>query len=369
MQNLPAEGAENVEDARAPLKRRIRNAAFPGVIPDCCNLGVMVRTLIAVNCLVFGAILLRTDRLADGLNAFVEVSFLLELSLLSCLLVLCALRPWLQDRAPWQQRLACALLPALVTAALMAGLATPQSAGAPRAPWSSTIPILTLVQGAGFAALAGAVMQHYFELRLRAFSPALAQARLAALQARIRPHFLFNSLNAVLALMRSAPRQAEGALEDLSDLFRVLLRDTGDMTSLAQEIHLCRQYLSLEKIRLGERLQVDWQLVNLTEENLARAKIPSLVVQPLVENAVHYGVEPVPHPVLVTIRVARSLERIEIVVVNPYHEGIVSSGTQMALANIGERLTLLFDVEAEMQTAVVDGRFEVRLRMPYLRDR
>ena len=95
----------------------------------------------------------------------------------------------------------------------------------------------------------------YFDLRGRALSPALTEARLQALQARIRPHFLFNSINAVLSLMRQDPRRAESALEDMADLFRVLMADNRELTPLAREIELCRQYLDLEQLRLGERLQ------------------------------------------------------------------------------------------------------------------
>ena len=95
----------------------------------------------------------------------------------------------------------------------------------------------------------------YFHLRARALSPAIAEARLQALQARIRPHFLFNSINAVLSLVRSEPARAEIALQDMADLFRVLMRDNRELAPLADELELCRQYLELEQLRLGERLR------------------------------------------------------------------------------------------------------------------
>jgi two-component system sensor histidine kinase AlgZ len=217
------------------------------------------------------------------------------------------------------------------------------------------------------AALFGIVLQQYFELRTRAFSPALAEARLQALQARIRPHFLFNSLNAVLSLIRTEPQRAETTLEDLADLFRVLIRDARDMTTLENEIHLCKQYLSIEKIRLGERLQVQWEMADIDNEVLHRAQIPALLLQPLLENAVHYGVEPTREPVLIRIYLNRSIDRIEIAVVNPYHGDAVSAGNHMALNNIRERLRLLYDVEAQLTTTVARGYFEVRLRFPYVR--
>lgn len=331
------------------------------VIPDCCNLGVVVRTLLAVNGAVLGAALLRGEGLQSGIAVFLESSFLLELATLSSLLVLCLTRRALSHLRPALQRLTCMLIPALLTALLIRFLASYE-------PFLSRYSGWGLLQGVAGAAVGASLLQHYFELRQRAFSPALAQARLAALQARIRPHFLFNSLNAVLSLIRSEPRQAERALEDLSDLFRALLRGASEMSSLEQEIRLCRQYLSIEGLRLGERLQVEWELVNISEDILGRARMPSLLLQPLVENAVHHGVEPVGTPVQVRIRVSRSLERIEIMLTNPYHVDAVSSGNHMALANIRERLALLFDVEGQLTTAVVDGSFEVRLRFPYVKE-
>jgi two-component system sensor histidine kinase AlgZ len=218
------------------------------------------------------------------------------------------------------------------------------------------------------AGLFGIVLQHYFELRTRAFSPALLEARLQALQARIRPHFLFNSLNAVLSLIRTDPKRAETTLEDLADLFRILMRDARDMTTLEQEIRLCRQYLSIEKVRLGDRLQVKWEAINISDSVLHRAQIPSLLLQPLLENAVHYGVEPAAEPALIQIKLERSLDRIEIAVTNPYYgNDAESEGNHMALNNIRERLALLYDVEAQITTVAANGFFEVRLRFPYVK--
>jgi two-component system sensor histidine kinase AlgZ len=162
------------------------------------------------------------------------------------------------------------------------------------------------------AALFGLALQHYYELRARAFSPALAEARLQALQARIRPHFLYNSLNAVLSMIRSEPRRAESTLEDLADLFRVLMRDARVITSLADEVRLCKQYLSIEQVRLGERMRVEWDMGNVGEDVLRQAQFPSLLLQPILENAVHYGVEPAEQPVLVKVAFSRSLDRIDI---------------------------------------------------------
>jgi two-component system sensor histidine kinase AlgZ len=330
------------------------------VIPDCCNIGVIFRVLLVVNVAVLMAIMLRTTAFRAGLLEFVESSILVELACLSSLLALCGLRRLIHAVSNWGQRAACALVPAAVTALLIHFLSSLEL-------FLSSFTHLTMVKGVVVAALFGAVLQHYFELRTRAFSPALAEARLQALQARIRPHFLFNSLNAVLSLIRTEPRQAEATLEDLADLFRVLIRDARDMTTLQDEIRVCKQYLSIEKVRLGQRLQVQWEAVDVSEDVLRKAQIPSLLLQPLLENAVHYGVEPSSTPVLIQIHVSRSIDRIEIAVVNPYHGDAPSTGNHMALENIRERLALLYDVEAQLTTTTARGYFEVRLRFPYVK--
>jgi len=330
------------------------------VIPDCCNIGVIFRALLAVNLIALGAILAHSAGIVAGLFEFIESSILIELICLSSLIALCGLRRVIRTIAPWGQRLACALVPAAVAALIIRFLSTLDL-------FYSSFTSLTMVKGVLIAALFGAALQHYFELRMRAFSPALAEARLQALQARIRPHFLFNSLNAVLSLIRSEPRRAESTLEDLADLFRVLIRDARDMTSLEEEIRLCRQYLSIEKIRLGERLQVKWEAVDISDRVLRKARVPALLLQPLLENAVHYGVEPASTPTLIQIHLTRSLDRIEVAVINPYHGDAVASGNQMALDNIRERLALLYDVEAHLATTIARGFFEVRLRFPYVK--
>jgi two-component system sensor histidine kinase AlgZ len=330
------------------------------VIPDCCNIGVIFRVLLAVNVVVLAAILMRTSGLQPGLLEFVESSILVELACLSSLLALCGLRQVIRTVSASGQRAACALVPAAVTALLIHFLSSLEL-------FQQGFTHLTMVKGVLVAALFGIVLQHYFEMRTRAFSPALAEARLQALQARIQPHFLFNSLNAVLSLIRTEPRQAETTLEDLADLFRVLIRDGRDMTTLQDEIRVCKQYLAIEKVRLGQRLQVQWKAVDITEDVLRKAQIPSLLLQPLLENAVHYGVEPSGKPVLIQIHLSRSIDRIDISVVNPYHGDAPSTGNHMALENIRERLALLYDVEAQLTTTVARGYFEVRLRFPYVK--
>jgi two-component system sensor histidine kinase AlgZ len=277
-------------------------------------------------------------------------------ALLGALAALYVLGPWLV-RAPFGLGFsgvlvigAAVTLAAWLLAAVRAG--DPSAAGAARA--------------VAFAVLVAGLLVGYFQLRARAFSPALAEARLQALQARIRPHFLFNSLNAVLSLVRSDPRRAESALEDLAELYRVLMSDTRSLTTLAEELEVTRQYLNVEQLRLGERLRVEWQ----TETAPRDAQVPPLLLQPLVENAVYHGIEPGADPGIVQVAVYREGDHVHVRLTNPYHpEHQHRQGNRMALANIRERLALHFDVEASLQQGVVGDDYEIRMVMPYRRGR
>jgi two-component system, LytTR family, sensor histidine kinase AlgZ len=352
-----------------PLAAAPSAAARPPeiLIPDCCNIGIVFRTLVAVNLTVLTIVLVQALNWRIGLLAFVELSMVLELACLWSLFALCGVRRlllWQGAGEPGSasvQRMLCALVPAAVTALIVHFFSSID--------WlMSSFANLNAMRAAMIAGLLGILFQHYFELRTRAFSPALVEARLQALQARIRPHFLFNSLNAVLSLIRFEPRRAEESLEDLADLFRVLMSDPRSMTSLEQELRLCKQYLAIEKIRLGERLQLVWETEDVQDAVLRHAQVPVLLLQPLVENAVHYGVEPSPGPATVRVRIARALDRIEVVVTNPTHGAAQPApGNQVALENIRERLVLLYDVEAQLTTKAEEGKFEVRLRFPYVK--
>lgn len=333
---------------------------FETVVPDCCNVGVVARALLAVNLVV----LLVEIAEGAGLWGLLNASVLLEPVSLASMVALCGLRRISRAIPPWCQRALCALVPAAM-ASLVGELLLKTPYGL------FDLNVLPPAQGMLVAGAFGIALQHYFELRTRAFSPALSEARLQALQARIRPHFLFNSLNAVLSLIRTEPLRAESTLEDLSELFRVLMRDARDVTSLEEEIRLCRQYLSIEKVRLGDRLKVEWKAGSISEKMLRKARVPSLLLQPLLENAVHYGVEAVSEPVTIEIELERQADRIHVAIFNPIPEVRSEEGTRvgnhMALQNIRERLALLYDVEAQLTAGPVGGRFEVRLYFPYVR--
>lgn len=190
-----------------------------------------------------------------------------------------------------------------------------------------------------------------------------AQARISALQALIRPHFLFNSMNTIASLTRSDPRQAEEAVEDLSDLLRANLGGSGAKTTLKSELEVAAIYQRIEKLRLGSRLNVRWDVNELP----MRALIPSLVIQPLLENAIYHGIELLPDGGEVVVSGKRDGDYLLISMSNPVANGRQrgTSGNKMAMTNIQQRFELAYENRATVEVEDGDGRFVVRLRFPY----
>jgi two-component system sensor histidine kinase AlgZ len=190
-----------------------------------------------------------------------------------------------------------------------------------------------------------------------------AQARISALQALIRPHFLFNSMNTIASLTRSDPRQAEEAVEDLSDLLRANLGGSGDRTTLKSELEVAAIYQRIEKLRLGDRLNVRWDVGALP----MRALIPSLVIQPLLENAIYHGIELLPDGGDVIITGARDGDYLTITVTNPIAASAKRSetGNKMAMTNIQQRFDLAYDSRAHVHVNEDKSTFTVQLRFPY----
>jgi two-component system sensor histidine kinase AlgZ len=322
-------------------------------LPNFCNLGVMLRVLVIANLFVLAAAVAGSRQAADVAGQFLAGAALAEPVLIVSLMLLCAGRRVLHA-LPYAAALAAVVALELL---LVWG-------------WGTVFGSMFLDQSPGpfgrqafFVLFVTGVILAYFDLRARAQSPAIAQARIEALQARIRPHFLFNSINAVLSLIRTDPRRAERALEDLADLFRVFMADNSSLTPIAKEIGIARQYLAIEELRLGERLRVAWRTEGVPEDAL----VPAFLLQPLVENAVYHGVEPLAQGGEVAIEVAREGGEILIRLTNPFHpDGDHHSGNRMALANIRERLQLHFDAEASMRSRVEGRTYEVTIRLPYI---
>jgi two-component system sensor histidine kinase AlgZ len=316
------------------------------------NLGVQLRVLVLANAMAVVAATLRANTLENIWLQLLEISAALQPLLLAALATLFIAHRWLV-RLPYRSGV-------IITFVLVLALATLLQVVATRLFGPEAAPSLARLWF--FSIVVTGVLLAYFNLRGRALSPAITEARLQALQARIRPHFLFNSINAVLSLIRSNPQRAETALEDLADLFRVLMADNRQLVPLAGELALCRQYLALEQLRLGERLRLAWHVDKLP----ADALLPPLVLQPLLENAVYHGIEPAEEGGEISINIYRSGNQVHLVLGNPYDAaGSHHSGNRMALSNIRERLALHFDAEAQLLIKTTDKQYQVHIVIPY----
>lgn len=191
------------------------------------------------------------------------------------------------------------------------------------------------------------------------------ESKLQALQSRIRPHFLFNSLNSVASLTRSDPSKAEAVLHDLADLFRVLLADARKLVPVSAEREISRQYLEVEKIRLGDRLQVKWNVSNIPRAAL----MPALTLQPLLENAIYHGIEPRFAGGTIKIEMWAESETLNIMISNPLpdvrKEGH-GKGNKLAQENIRQRLATQFRGAASMQVIQEGGLYHVKVKMPII---
>jgi len=337
---------------------RQNSGSFGGPsLPDFRNLGVWLRVLLGTNALAALVALAGNRQLLELPGELALLAASVEPPLIACLLSLHLLQAQIA-RLSYARGVTLVASLAFVSTALMHALGI-----SPNEPVTARHDMLRALWWTG---LDVALLLFYFNLRARLQSPALTEARLMALTARIRPHFLFNALNAVLGVIRTDPRRAEAALEELADLFRALMRENRELVPLSEEIAVARQYLGLERLRLGERLQVKWEIESCPPDAL----MPPLMLQPLLENAVYHGIEPSDQPGEITVGFTRRGEQLLIEITNPYRpEAQPHAGNQMALANIRERLMLFYDLEARLDTEVLGGagssRYRVRIVVPY----
>ena len=321
-------------DERARLQTQAA-AAF-----DVCHPALALRALLLVQAVLAVVALATADTAVGWIAQQGAMAYGGVAGTLLWLVAVCAVRRALArlDTAPR----AAAALALGATAALLAwwplwwlGLA--DAAGGLRV-------AAVALAGAGLAAMLWA----WLDLRSRIWHPANASARLAELQSRIRPHFLFNALNTALALVRVDPARAESVLEDLAELFRTALAEVGASVPLADEIELARRYLAIEQIRFGERLQVDWRID--ADPRVLAARVPPLVLQPLVENAVRHGIEPAARGGRIVVSATVQLGQVVVTVTNPLvSEASANPGHGMALHNVRERLRLLHDLAADCE--------------------
>ena len=222
-----------------------------------------------------------------------------------------------------------------------------------------------LLRNLGISAIVTAIALRYFyvQFQWRANLESEAQSRIQALQSRIRPHFLFNSMNTIASFTRTKPELAEQVVEDLADLFRVSLGDARIPVSLSRELEVCREYLRIEELRLGERLKMDWMVDDLPGD----AQLPALSLQPLLENAVYHGIEPAPDGGTITLRGEREGDRLQIVISNTLSPdaGNTREGNQMAQENVRQRLQAFFGPSSDLTAEAFENTYRVCITIPY----
>lgn len=319
------------------------------LLPDFKNLGVMLRILVGVEMPRLLVAYVGSSDPSGGFPFFGEPAPFFEVTLLTLVLLFYFLDAWLR-RLKYEN----AVMAILVCCTLVA----------------SGIDLVferfgymtsgVLKASIVAVAVGGAVLNHFY-WRYRALSPALAESRMIALQSRIRPHFLFNSLNTAVSVLREDRELAEKVLLDMTDLFRVVLSEPRALVSIDDELHVAKAYVAIEQLRLGERLSVVWDV----QPHVGKICVPVLILQPLLENAIQHGIELNEHGGIVAVSIATSAGRLELMVSNPSLSAESRRhGNGLALANIVERLGLHFDAEARVDVARREGEFHVKISFP-----
>jgi two-component system, LytTR family, sensor histidine kinase AlgZ len=326
----------------------IAMAAQPLVF-DACHVGLILRAVLTVEVLVAVGVMFVTSSLQTWLTSVAVITYAALPAALLWLVVACALKRPLQRLSRAGQWLSGSFLGAM---AALYGCAMLNAVGVvANPPW-----LASAVSGALIAA--GLVAVLIWRAQQRA--PAGAAARLSELQARIRPHFLFNTLNSAVALVRQQPARAEAMLEDLSELFRSALADAGESVALEQELELAQRYLAIEQVRFGSRLRLTWDI----DPRSLGAQLPPLILQPLVENAVLHGVEPSASGAEIKISTQRRGSTVVIKITNTAPGGQGQAGNGLALKNAQERLALLHDVQCSFRCTWEGGVYQVRIEVP-----
>ncbi|MBD1550182.1 sensor histidine kinase [Pseudomonas typographi] len=346
---------------RGEAARRVLPQEF--FLPQLCEPQALLMLVLLAELLVL--VLVLAEPMVAGFDwvRLALASLFVQWIVLLSAALLCQLRPWLARLHPGTAGILCCLL---VVALALAGTALTDHYHL-SGPGPAEGAYRYLRHGL-IALIMSALLLRYFYLQnqWRLQQQAELKARLEALQARIKPHFLFNSLNSIASLVVLAPAKAEQAVLDLSSLFRASLQAPGSVVGWADELALAKRYLSIEHYRLGERLQLEWRIDEVPDD----VPIPQLTLQPLLENALIHGIAPRKEGGQVSIEASYHRGVFVLSVSNPYDEasaGPVASGTRQALANIEARLGALFGPRASLTVERRDGRHSTCLRYPCAR--
>ena len=334
-------------------------------LPDFCAMRMVFVVVIIAQLAAFVLALAPLDiPLAQRWNNLGMISLYVQWCALGSCTVLCIVRPWLCGMTNIQAGIISYLLILLVIALITElaywliykpGYESSQT-------WHIHFLLRNIVIG---AIISGPILRYFYvQNQWRRNIQAESEARLQALQSRIRPHFLFNSMNTIASLIPAEPQQAEDAVENLADLFRASLSDARNLIPLSEELELCHRYLDIEALRLGERLQQKWNIDTLPRDAL----VPPLLIQPLLENAIYHGIEPLTEGG--TIEVTGQLEnkKIALTIRNPLNQNTdqqIARGNQLAHDNIRERLTALHGKQGSLQIEADEDSYQVTIRFPY----
>ncbi|WP_439105504.1 sensor histidine kinase [Congregibacter sp.] len=339
------------------------NAASPGdgfFIPDLCAPQAVFLAVLLAELVVLLHVLALGPLAAFEWRALGTGSLFVQWNALLCIALICRLRLRLLHVTPAIAALSCLGLVLAVTAASSVlvfrfyPLLGPQSGAL--GDWVLRNALLALI-------LAAIVLRYaYLQQRVALQQRSELQLRLDALRARIRPHFLFNTLNSIASLIAVQPDRAEQAIEDVSELFRAALAGGDRDSSLGEECRLCELYLEIEKLRLGDRLTVNWDI----DEDLKDVVLPALLLQPLVENAVYHGISQLPEGGTVEIRAWREFSSLRVEVQNPLPKRVVTrpGGNRMALDNIRQRLDAQYGTSGSLSVGAEDNRYCARISLP-----
>ncbi len=325
-------------------------------VPDLCNAGAISLLIL------FGELLVLVLLFAGGEVSWIRLalmSLFVQWVALTSAGLICLLRGWLSRLGLVKGSLTAFAIVMAVT--LSVGLVSG---------WvlSGSLAAMDWTRLAGQLVITGIITvlvlrYFYVQQQLRAQEQSELESRIQALQSRIRPHFLFNSMNIIASLIATDPDTAESVVEDLSELFRASLNDAGNQVKLADEIDLCERYVRIEALRLGDRLNLDWQI----EAATAGVKIPLLTLQPLLENAIYHGIQPLPEGGTIRVRLWFEDDRVNVEIENPLPPESQRSGNQgnrMALSNIRSRLAVLYGNRAELTTSQTEDRYVTALSYP-----
>lgn len=334
-------------------------------LPDFCGVRMIFVVVLIGELLAIVLTLAEAGSIQQGISSLAMKSLFIQWVALTSVAVLCIARRWLNRLPDYLAATSSYLLMLSVSftiAELTWWILHKSPAG---------IGILTethgvfLVRCMGISAIVSALALRYFYVQhqWRKNIESEATARIEALQARIRPHFLFNCLNTIASLTRKEPRLAEEAIEDLSDLFRISLKDIKSLTRLEDELSLCKRYLRIESHRMGERLKVVWDMEALP----GNVQLPALTLQPLIENAIYHGIETQAEGGTINITGKKSGDHCIIRIDNPlppdgYHNH--HDGNKLALENIRQRITAFFGENGKLETCIADNRYRAEMILP-----